>query len=188
MKTAILCRTNAPLITCAFDLIKRGVKVRVVGKDIATKLKEVVGEVLDTLRNCEIAEFLILLDGWISDIHDKFGDNDKHEAYVAECDDYYACVKVMGENVDDAAGVYTTIDTFFVDNDEIAAEDDSVLLCSGHRSKGLEFDRVVILRPDLMPHPGARTEADLQQEANLEYVMKTRAMKEMIVCHDSAPQ
>lgn len=189
MKTAILCRTNAPLIACAFDLIKkgRGIKVRLVGKDVAKKLKELVGEILDYRRNCEVAEFNILLDGWIQDIHHKYGDDDKHEEYVAECDDYYACIKAIAMNCQDANGVYKMIDTFFIDSDEAADLDDSIILCSGHRSKGLEWDRVVILRADLMPHPGAKTESDLQQEANLEYVLKTRARKELIVCHDREP-
>ena len=189
MKTAILCRTNAPLVTCAFDLIKkgRGIKVRMIGKDIAKALKELCGEVMDYRRNCDIEEFLILLDGWIGDIHDKYGDNDKYEDLVAEADDNYGCLKALSYECDDANSLYRKIDTFFVDSDEIADNDDSVILCSGHRSKGLEWDRVVILRPDLLPHPGAKTEADRKQESHLEYVMKTRGRIDLIVCHDMEP-
>lgn len=189
MKTAILCRTNAPLVTCAFDLIKkgRGLKVRIVGKDVAKKLKELVGEVLDYRKNCTIAEFDILLDGWIKEIHAKFGDDDKHEDFVAECDDYFGCLKAISANCTDAKCIYTTIDQYFIDSDDISDKDDSIILCSGHRSKGLEWDRTIILRPDLMPHPGAKSEADRKQEAHLEYVMKTRGKKELIVCHDRQP-
>jgi hypothetical protein len=190
MKTAILCRTNAPLVACAFDLIKkgRGIKVRIVGRDVAKKLKELVGEVLDYRRNSPIEEFLVLLDGWIGDIHDRFGDNEKHENFVAECDDYYGCLKAICTNCKDAECVYKTIDSFFIDSDEISDKDDSIILCSGHRSKGLEWDRVVVLRPDLMPHPGARTEADQRQEQHLEYVILTRGKEELIICHDTEPR
>lgn len=190
MKTAILCRTNAPLVTCAFDLIKkgRGIKVRIVGRDVAKKLKDLVGEILETRRNVDIEEFRILLDGWINEIRRKYGDNDKHEDFVAECNDYYGCLVAIAQGCNDAKCVYATIDKYFVDSDEISDTDDSVILCSGHRSKGLEWDRTVVLRPDLMPHPGAKTPADRKQEAHLEYVILTRAKQEMIICHDKEPQ
>ena len=189
MKTAILCRTNAPLVTCAFDLIKkgRGIKVRIVGRDVAKKLKELVGEVLDYRRNSPIDEFLMLLDSWITEIHDKYGDKEKHEDFVAECDDYFGCLKAICTNGSDAEGVYKTIDEFFVDSDEISDTDDSVILATGHRAKGLEWDRCVVLRPDLMPHPGAKTEADLKQEQHLQYVIFARTKVELIICHDREP-
>ncbi len=142
---------------------------------------------MESRRNCDIAEFLILLEGWITEIHQKYGDDDKHEAFVSECDDYYGCLKVISEKAEDAKGVYKIIDEYFVDSDEIADNDDSVILASGHRSKGLEFERVVVLRPDLMPHPGAKTDADRQQEANLEYVIYTRGKQELIICFDREP-
>lgn len=192
MKTAILCRTNAPLVACAFDLIRMGrgkVRVRLVGRDIAKKLKEVVGDVLESRRNCEIEEFRILLEGWISSIHDRYGDKDTHEDFVAECDDLYGCVSAICQNCEDAEGVYKTIDEFFIDSDEISEKDEStIILCSGHRAKGLEWDRVIVLRPDLMPHPGAKTDADRQQEQNLEYVIYTRAKKTLVVCWDRKPE
>lgn len=189
MKTAILCRTNAPLVACAFDLIKigRGIKVRIVGRDIARRLKELVGEILDYRRNSPINEFMSLLDAWIGDIHDKYGDKEKHESFVAECNDYYGCLQAICSNCQDAEDVYKTIDEFFVDSDEISETDNSIILSSGHRAKGLEWDRCVILRPDLMPHPGAKTKADKQQEEHLRYVMFTRPKVELIVCHDMEP-
>lgn len=189
MKTAILCRTNAPLVTCAFDLIRkgRGIKVRMIGRDISKRLTEIVGEILDYRRNAEIDEFLTLLDAWITEIHAKYGDSEKHEEYVAESDDHYACLKVMCENSKDATSVYKVIDEFFVDSDEIADTDDSVILCSGHRAKGLEWDRTVVIRADLLPHPAAKSEADIKQEEHLKYVMLTRGKEEMIICGDREP-
>lgn len=190
MRTAILCRTNAPLVTCAFDLIKKGwgIKVRIVGRDIAKKLKELVGEVLEYRRNCTIEEFEVLLDGWISDIHERFGDKDKYEGLVAEADDYYGCLKAIAQSCKDAKEVIGVIDVYFIDSDKAAEETDAVILCSGHRSKGLEWDRVIVLRPDLMPHPGAKDEKDLRQEEHIKYVAYTRAKEELILCHDTQPE
>ena len=127
------------------------------------------------------------LNGWIKEIHERYADNEEHETFVSECDDYYGCLKAIGQNCKDAAEMYVMIDTFFVDSDEISDTDDSVVLSSGHRAKGLEWDRVVILRNDLMPHPGAKREADRKQEEHLKYVLLTRAKKELIISCDKEP-
>ena len=189
LKTAILSRTNSPLLTCAFDLIKAGrsVKVRILGRDIAKMLIDLVGEVLDYRRNCSIEEFAILLDGWLDEIHRKYGDKDKFESFVAECDDNYACLKAICMQCNDSRGVISTINEYFCDEDDLDKHEDAVIFASGHRSKGLEWDRVIILRPDLCPHPAAETEDDLAQEEHLWYVMGTRGKKELIVCHDTRP-
>ena len=112
---------------------------------------------------------------------------------MAECDDKYSCLLAIAEQCDDAHCIVNRIDEFFVDSDEVAEQDErTVVLCSGHRSKGLEWDRVVILRPDLLPHPAAESEEDLAQEENLKYVMLTRVYGfdtpgELIICTDKKP-
>jgi superfamily I DNA/RNA helicase len=180
-------------VTCAFDLIKRGLRVRLVGKDVARDLKELVSEVLEHRRNAPIEEFNILLSGWIRDIHERFGEKEKYETFVAECDDKASCLAVIAENCNDAKCVLRRIDEFFVDSDEVAEQDErTVVLCSGHRSKGLEWDRVVILRPDLLPHPAAESPEDLEQEEHIKYVMFTRVYGfdregELLICADRRP-
>lgn len=54
------------------------------------------------------------------------------------------------------------------------------LLSSIHRAKGMEAKRVFILRPDLMPHPKAKSEWEMGQEKNLQYVAQTRAIEELV--------
>ena len=54
-----------------------------------------------------------------------------------------------------------------------------IILSSIHRCKGLEANRVFILRPDLMPHPMAKKEWERQQENNLIYVSSTRSRAEL---------
>lgn len=60
-----------------------------------------------------------------------------------------------------------------------------ITLTSAHKSKGLEYDRVLILEPNLFPHPKAKTPEDLAQEENAKYVAFTRAMKELHVLKPS---
>lgn len=56
-----------------------------------------------------------------------------------------------------------------------------VILTTAHKSKGLEFDRVYILRDDQFPHAKAKRDEDLEQEANARYVAYTRAKDELHV-------
>lgn len=56
-----------------------------------------------------------------------------------------------------------------------------VVLTTAHKSKGLEFSRVFVLRNDLFPHPRATRQEDLEQEANGKYVTYTRAMDQLHV-------
>jgi len=59
-------------------------------------------------------------------------------------------------------------------------EIEGVVCSSVHRAKGLEADRVFIIRRDLMPHPMAQSPWELVQEKNLEYVAITRSKNELI--------
>ena len=197
MKTAILCRTNAPLVKMAFALVKMGIKVRLVGRDVAKKLESLIGDVLDALTNCPVAEFLSLLDAYIDELQKRFKDKEDMEAFVSEQCDLAECLRVMAENCADAKCVYRTIKDYFVDSDDVEdLHDDVVVLASGHRSKGLQWPRVIVLRPDLCPHPGAQRIEDVQQEEHLWYVMLTRVEGrdeksgqdgELIICADKEP-
>jgi DNA helicase II / ATP-dependent DNA helicase PcrA len=65
------------------------------------------------------------------------------------------------------------MEAMFTDSDD----ENAIWFMTGHRAKGLEKDRVWILRPDLCPSKKAKTPAAQKQERNLMYVMKTRAMQ-----------
>lgn len=55
-----------------------------------------------------------------------------------------------------------------------------VRLLSIHKAKGLEANRVILLRKDLLPSEQATADWELEQEKNLEYVAITRARKELV--------
>ncbi len=190
LKTAILCRTNAPLVKCAFDLIRkrRGIKVKIIGRDIAKMLKDIIGEVLDYRRNCSISDFNDLLDQWIDDIRDKLQGDESKESVLAEYEDNYECISAIASQCKDAKGLYDTIDQYFVDSESLDDDPMTVVFASGHRSKGLEWQRVIWLRYDLCPHPSAEMEADKKQEEHLKYILGTRAEEVMIICHEQLPK
>jgi len=54
-------------------------------------------------------------------------------------------------------------------------------LCTVHRSKGREWDRVFLVgRNQYMPSKYAKKEWEFKQEENLMYVAVTRAKKELV--------
>jgi len=56
----------------------------------------------------------------------------------------------------------------------------TISLLSGHKSKGLEFDAVIHLDPWRIPSPWSSSDEELRQEQNLDYVITTRAKRELI--------
>ena len=56
-----------------------------------------------------------------------------------------------------------------------------IRLASIHTAKGLEADRVFILKPHLLPHRMASSALARVQEENLRYVAITRARLELVV-------
>jgi superfamily I DNA/RNA helicase len=58
-------------------------------------------------------------------------------------------------------------------------EENPVILTTAHKSKGLEFSRVFILRDDQFPHPKSKHPDEIAQEDNAKYVAYTRAMDEL---------
>jgi superfamily I DNA/RNA helicase len=58
----------------------------------------------------------------------------------------------------------------------------TIKLSTGHKAKGLEAGRAILIRPDLTPAPWVDQEdaESMQQELNLKYVMITRAKREFI--------
>lgn len=55
-----------------------------------------------------------------------------------------------------------------------------VVFSSVHKAKGLEAKNIFILRPELMPHPKAEAEWELEQEDNCLYVAVTRTKNRLI--------
>ena len=63
-----------------------------------------------------------------------------------------------------------------------------VVLTTAHKSKGLEFERVYILRDDQFPHPRAKHPDEIRSENNAKYVAYTRAQHQLhILNKDGQP-
>jgi DNA helicase-2/ATP-dependent DNA helicase PcrA len=62
--------------------------------------------------------------------------------------------------------------------------DNNAVICTMHSSKGLEFDRVIIIDANegITPYNKAVTAQDIEEERRLFYVAMTRAKKQLIIC------
>lgn len=196
LQTAIISRTMAAAAAAGFDLIKAGCKVQILGKDFAKDMKEIIDEALGVKRfTTPLTIFRPALDQWMKDVMDRCVDPDTKEIkddkveYLTEQEEFYGCLVSIIERLDQNGTVQDVIDNinaYFVDSESLDPE--AYVCCTGHRSKGLEFPRVIVLRMDLCPHPRAESAEELLQEANLKYVMLTRAIDEMYICADGEPK
>lgn len=167
----VLCRTNAPLVKPCFALIRKGVKATIKGRDIGAGLKSLIDamncdesliELLETVRLYVDAESFKAL---------KAGRNSRAQTLEDQLDTLLA----LSDGIATVAELKTRIDTIFSD------EESAVTFSSIHRAKGLEAARVFILHHDLLPHPLAKKDFEIQQELNLQYVAYTRAMRELYI-------
>jgi superfamily I DNA/RNA helicase len=165
----VLCRINADLVPVAFALIRKGIKATIKGKDIGKSLvtlikKQRADDIPDLMYNLEefrerqYAKFLKL---------DKIGK-------IAQLDDQIATIDVMSEGANSVAELMTRCETLFSDGRS------AVTLSTVHKAKGLEAKNVYILRPELMPHPMAKTPEAIAQESNIKYVAITRTQDKLV--------
>ncbi len=170
---AILCRNTAPLISAAYALIARGVGCSVLGREIGAGLVALVKkqrargvphllEKLAIYREREVARFTAR------------GEEGKAEAVT----DRVACIETVIEHL---AETERTVPRLIERLESLFSDDTGVLtLSTVHRAKGREWERVAILRPDLMPSKWARQEWQQLQEENLQYVAITRAKRHLM--------
>ena len=176
----VLCRTNAPLIKVVFAFIRNNKKAIIRGTDIAKKIVKRVNQYkvssleelhIKILRYKELqSEKLLLIEK---------GEYDKRKKnHLLTEIDICDTILVVSENVGNIDELKSKVLEIFSDDRE------GIVCSSVHKAKGLEADNVFILNYNLMPHPMAETEDELQQEMNIKYVAITRAKKNLFYCID----
>jgi DNA helicase-2/ATP-dependent DNA helicase PcrA len=168
-----VCRVTAPLVSHCLNFIKKGRKALVVGRSIGKELESVIKS-LTTEVNTRIPEFVELLGEWQSRQIEKLPPDASENRRIAIIDKHDTLIALtdMCETVQD---VLRNIDIIFSDEST-----QGVTLSTIHRAKGMEAKTVFILRPNLLPHPLAKREWELEQEKNLEYVAITRAKEKLV--------
>lgn len=172
---AILCRNTAPLVTFAYKLLGRGVACRILGREIGKGLINLVKK----MKARDVPGLLARLEAWRDrEIELAIAKGQDNKAQNIE--DRAAAITVIAENLPEdhytVVALIQTIENLF-DEQQMGI----LTLCTVHKSKGLEFPRVFILQPELMPSKWARKAWEQTQEMNIKYVAFTRAQKELIL-------
>ena len=175
----IICRVNADLISLCFALIRAKVPARVIGRKIGEGLVAIAKQISKRKDFHGWEVFDKDVSAWIqravSSLLRKNGEDNKDPA-IEMLRDKGECLRIIWE-MDNCR----TLKQFEVSVNSLFSDDrPAVALSSIHRAKGLEADRVYILREDLLPGPWAVPGTwQYKQEENLHYVALTRAKQVM---------
>jgi superfamily I DNA/RNA helicase len=177
----VLCRTNAPLVSAAYGLIAQNIPVKVQGREFGQDLAKLIKRLAaphDTVIDLglRVSEWRIKeTERLTSDPTKAISNEAKLQVLADKCD----CIDALSQGMTTVQEVLDRITLIFADVEAGADKSKFVLLSSVHRAKGLEADTVHIISPELMPHPMATTDDEIEQEMNLKYVAYTRAIQEL---------
>ena len=157
----ILSRINAPLIGYCFELIKAGIPANIQGREVGKGLSALIKK----SKCSDVIEFLQWLQTWREFECMRLSALNKSVDLVNDKAD---CLEAFCEGCKTLAEVNAAIEKIFTDGDDKSR----VILSSTHKAKGLERERVYILRDTYRPNKG-------QEEVNLMYVAITRAISEL---------
>lgn len=166
----ILCRINASLVSCCLNLIAKGRKATIQGREIGSQLVSIV----KGLRTYNLDDMYDALDIWEQKQLKALARRKASESQVQLVTDKAECIRIIADSCDSVKCVENKIEKLFDDRKS------GIKLSSVHKAKGLEGDNIFIIRPDLMPLQFKNAnEEQLEQEYNIKYVAHTRAKKEL---------
>lgn len=170
----IICRVNAPLVSECFKFIADGKRAQIQGRDIGQGLIKLV----DKMDSDSVPDLVAKLERWYEgETKKESAKKQPNENKLIALSDKLQCLNTFCEGRKSVDEVRESIKDIFTDRSDTRG----ILLSSGHKSKGLEADRVFFLCHDdaPCPHPMARTQWQYEQEMNLLYVIQTRAINEL---------
>lgn len=176
----VLCATNAPLVSMAYRLIARSKRCLIRGRDIGQGLLALIRRAGEKSGVQTLPALLSWLDDYESSEHEKLNASKRpSENALRSLEDRLTCIRLLCEGVDNLGELVNRITSLFDTGgygDEVDHQSGKnvILLSTVHKAKGLEADRVFLLRPEHLPPPWAKQDWEKQQALNLDYVAKTR--------------
>ena len=174
----IVCRTTKPLLSLAFGLLRQRIPCRILGRDIGEGLIALIRR----MKGRDLDDMLARLEKW--------RDREMQKA-IAKGED------ALAEQIEDRAGAITmlaaslpederSIDSLTKVLSDLFAQGDTpkLTLCTVHKAKGLEANRVFWLNRSACPSRWARQDWQRVQENNLMYVAITRAKRELVIIEE----
>lgn len=168
----VICRCNAPLVSPAFSLIRRGIKAVILGRDIGQGLIDMIVKVEKQVKSKDLLVVLKAMKEYADAECAKLTEL-KKTMKAQTLRDKVETIEALSDGLfTTTADLKSRIDNVFTDD---AA---GVVFSTVHKFKGGEADRVFILNPELMPHPKA-SEKDMDQERNIKFVAYTRSKRDL---------
>jgi len=173
---AVLSRVNKPLVSLAFQLIRKRIPCRVEGRDIGQGIKKL----LQRWKVKSLDQLEAKLEAYLARETTKLLAA-KKESKLAEVEDRVETARVIidqcrQEQKYTIADAVAYVDSLFGDR-----VDNMLVLSSIHKAKGREWQRVFWLdRAGTCPSKWARQAWQHQQEINLMYVAATRSKDQLI--------
>lgn len=173
----VLCRTNAPLVRLALELMTRRLSVCLTGRDLEARLQEGLHELFPQdvpFRNDDVTEAVRT---WLAPrtapLQARAAEGDRTaRRLLTDLQDLARCLRYLAWGVSRQTGE-GTLQAALALLAELCREDKDadVLLSSVHRAKGKEWPRVTILYPEMMP----MSQGDPEEERAVQFVAVTRA-------------
>lgn len=182
-----LCRVKKDLVENCLACIRAGkpaiVRGREIGRGITTLLDDVVAK-----HPAPVAELYRSIQEYADNKVSKLLKKKNSEQAISDfMDNVDTLSALVGGFLEDEKNQYASIDELktyiaakFADDDTEQTNADRVkpiVFSTIHKAKGLEYDRVFILSPELLPHPLSKGGWQEKQERNIIYVAITRAKK-----------
>jgi superfamily I DNA/RNA helicase len=173
---AVLCRNTAPLVDLAYKCIRAQVGCRVLGREIGQGLVSLINK----MKSKSVPLMVQRLEMYLERETAKFMAK-KQEERAAALADKVETIRVFVDQLSEVPSQRTvpnlirSIESLFSDDNRASI----LTLCTVHKSKGLEWQRVFVYEPALMPSSYARQAWQKQQEVNLQYVAVTRSKSEL---------
>ena len=175
----VMCRTNAPLVELAFELIAAGIPATIKGRDLFAQLITLAKSVMKTL-GATWDTFQEALGHYMARVTEALSRKEGTEMQIEALRDRAAALSTIVVRAQALDQRISTIDGLGKFIERIyGSEQGSVVLTSVHKAKGLEAEHTYILGVELLPHRMAQSEWAIAQEWNLKYVALTRARQSL---------
>lgn len=171
---AVLCRNNAPIISLAFRLLRRGISVQVLGRDFGKGLLTLIKKI-EPLPEAPISQVLGKFTQWKEkELAKAAGQEEKILTILDKSETIFAIAEAT--ELSSQRQLVVLLEKLF------SQENGKIILSSIHKAKGLEWDTVVHLDPWRIPAKFSLGKPiALAQEKNLLYVAETRTKHTLIL-------
>jgi superfamily I DNA/RNA helicase len=175
----VLSRANAPLMPICLAFLKKGIKARIEGRDVAATLRGIV----TGFKAKSVPHFIERVEGWREKQTKrtlKIKKESVREQKIDTINDQADMLAALADGCVNVAEILNRVNTLFGDTEGEGSTQNAVVCSSVHRAKGLEADRVFVLEDTLRE--------DNDEECNIIYVAYTRGKKHLTLVGQRKPR